>query len=462
MISIDLVDIASVADFDKLNGFVSDPLYNIQSVIKELKSRVGTRATRVLVEYPYSDLDYNSVYSSFYTKQHKKRPKDCYRLHIFSGEELDGDCYRGYLVLRPSFAGLSLGRGYLDPRLLLDADSAYVMQSRSFFANLGGDSFSIATFPWMAQETDVAICAHSAVWSIVRYFSQKYPHHQQLNLDDVVQMTPAFLNRKVPSDGLNFLQISSILSQAGFHCLFLSKDVHGADKMKESLKIYIESGIPMVAGMKRKEHAVVLVGHGRVDHGKLPGGVNDYTLSSSLIDSLIAVDDNYLPYIEVGETDNFAGYNINDIDNVIVPLYEKMFLPADIMLKKVKDFIDKGGYGFIKNPVLRPYLTSSRSLKRKASLSQDMPDCLKDATIAVEMPKFVWCVDISSEDEYRAGLNSARIILDATAGTYDPNPWLLVHNGDRVTYYDREDSTWRNKVEKINPYAIYENNLERV
>ena len=461
MISINIVEIAVPDDYDKLEPLVPDDVYNIKAVIQELKGRIGTSAKKVVVEYPYNDHDYNSVYSSYYTKQHKARPKECYRFHFFAGGETDQENYRGFVVIRPSFINSSIGRAQLDPRLLVSTGSAFIMQSNRFSANLAGERFDVSSFPWMAQETDVAICAHSAVWSIIRYFSQKYPHHQQLILDDVVQKAPIYLNRKIPYDGLNFFQISSILSQAGFHCLFLAKEIHG-DEVLNNVKIYIESGIPVIAGIKRRQHAVVLVGHGRVDHAKLNGSASSYTLSTSLIDTLIAIDDNYLPYVEVGAADNCGGYNISDIDYAVVPLYEKMFLPANIMLSKVTSLIDKGGHGFPANPVLRPYLTSSRSLKKRASESGDMPDTLKELVLAVEMPKFVWCVDICTEDEFKQGLCSSRVIVDATAGTYDPNPWLLIHNDNRTTYYDRLDQAWRFKTEPVSPYQIYRNNLVEV
>lgn len=462
MISIETLEIKSLTDYDRISGIVNDGLYVNQSLIDEIKDRIGLRAKRIVIESPYSDLDYNSVYSSFYSKQHKERPKDCYRLHFFSEETFEKKDYRGFLILRPSYIGRSMGRGQLDPRLLLDPGSAFIMQSSGFIANLGGERYNVSSFPWMAQETDISICAHSATWSIVRYFSQKYPHHQQQTLDDIVRLAPPFLNRKVPSDGLNFLQISSILSQAGFHCLFLSNDIQGADKVKEHLRVYIESGIPVIGGIKRTQHAVVLAGHGPIDYGKLPPAGGDRVLSSSLIDSLIAVDDNYLPYLEVGLADTPGGYNVDDIDYAIVPLYEKMFLPADIILSRVTSFIDKGGLGAADSQVLRPYLTSSRSLKAKAAISTDMPDGLVDTILSVEMPKFVWCVDIGSVDEYRNNLCSSRIIIDSTAGTYDPNPWILVHNDNRIIYYDRTDASWRNRAQAIAPYPLYRNNLKEV
>lgn len=462
MIKFHSIQISGIADYDKIPAYIDNSLYCTDAVANELKARIGKNAKTILIEHPYSDLDYNSVYSSFYTKQHRPRPKDCYRVHFFSDSELTENNYRGFLVLRPSFIKRSLGRAQLDPRLLLNPGAAYVMQTDKFAANVAGELFHVSSFPWMAQETDVAICAHSATWSIIRYFSQKYPHHPQLLLDDVVQRAPLFLSRRIPSEGLNFLQISSILSQAGFHCLFLSKDVHGPDKFMQNIFTYIESGIPIIVGLKRKQHAIVLIGHGKIDHSKMPNPIGKYCFSSSMIDSLIGVDDNELPYLEIGAADNIAGYNINDLDYAIIPLYEKMFLPADIMLSKVTPFIEIGGSGFPTSPVIRPYLTSSRSLKRKTANSSDINDALKDIILSVEMPKFVWCVDVASPDEFRAGLNSGRIIIDATAGTYVPDPWLILHTDKQIVYYDRDDSTWRHKKEGITPYSLYQNNLKEV
>lgn len=79
----------------------------------------------------------------------------------------------------------------------------------------------------------------------------------------------------------------------------------------------------------------------------------------------------------------------------------------------------------------------------------------------MDMPRFIWCIDLATTDECKRGLMSGRVIVDSTVGTQDDNPWLLMHNEQLMYFveYDRELSY----IEcEIQPYYIYENNLQDI
>jgi hypothetical protein len=465
MIFVDEVKISKLADYDQLTKAVDNPLYINNTLIEELKNRIGLKIKSILIEKPYRDLDFSSVYSSFYSKKHKTIPKDCYRLHFFEDDSLRQDVYMGFLVLRPSLIGDSRGRGIIDPKLLAPKDS-HLMLCEDFTAHIYGDKYKIRAFPWMAQETDIAICAHSAAWSIVRYFSWKYSHHQDKTLNEIVELTPPYINRRTPSEGLNLLQISTILSDVGFHPLFLNVDAQ-KESFLDNIFIYIESGIPVIAAIKTVvngkpfNHAVCLIGHGSVDYTKtLDFNGKQFCLSREFVDSIIAIDDNHLPYVEVSDSASNVKYTLNDIKSVVVPLYEKMFLPADVVLSRIKTLIESKTLNLPSNPIVRPYLTSTRSLKNKAQNNTSMNDQLKEVLLQTPMPRFVWCVDISTEDQYKNGLCCSRVIVDATAGTYDVDPFILSHDDTKCVYYDSSDECWRIHKTVIAPYELYRNNLK--
>lgn len=77
------------------------------------------------------------------------------------------------------------------------------------------------------------------------------------------------------------------------------------------------------------------------------------------------------------------------------------------------------------------------------------------------MPQFVWCADIASYEEYKNDLTSARIIIDSTAGTYETEPWLLMHDKNELKYLDEKRNTYLEST-KIKPYKLYTNNLIEV
>ncbi len=467
MIFVEEIKIDKLSDYDQLIKVVDDNLYVTKDLIKELKLRIGLKVKSILIESPYRDSDFSSVYSSYYSKKHKPVPKDCFRIHFFENDSLSKDSYLGFLVLRPSLIGDPRGRGILDPKILAPS-GAHLMLCNDFSAHICGDKYEIRAFPWMAQETDISICAHSAAWSVVRYFSWKYSQHQDQTLNQIVELTPPYINRKTPSEGLNLLQISTILSEVGFHPLFLNVDIQ-KNSFLDILFIYIESGIPLIAAIKTEvdgrpfNHAVCLVGHGAVNYDKkLNFEGKQFCLSREYVDSVIAVDDNHLPYVEVSDTASQVKYKLEDIKSVVVPLYEKMFLPADVVLSRIKILIESKTLVLPSQPIVRPYLTSTRSLKNKALNNTSMNESLKEIILQTPMPRFVWCVDISSEEQYKNGLCGSRVIVDATAGTYDIDPFILSHDEGKCVYYDSSDQCWRIKQIKIDPYEIYRNNLKMV
>lgn len=466
MIDYTIIDITALNDYDQLKGVVGNSLYVSDGLIEELKERIGLKCKRLVVESLYRDFDFSSIYSSFYSKKHNPLPKECFRIHFFidSDPDFSKEGYGGFMVLRPSAIGDSRGRSHIAPSLLVDSKNSFIMLAKSK-AHILGTEYKVEAFPWMAQETDISRCAHSAAWSIIRYFSDKYNHYKKRSINDIVEMAPLYLNRKTPSEGLNLLQLSEVLAAAGFHPLILKREgktKETEERFKSSLFAYIESGIPVIAALPDKDHAISIIGHGEINKQKMAKYKSKApTLSHVFIDSLIGIDDNFLPYKTIARKPKKGEYGIDDIKYALVPLYEKMFLPADIVIMRTKHLIKSKQLSVPENAIIRPYITSSRSLKRETRANDSMNLSLQQIILTTPMPQFVWCVDISSIDEYRADKNSARIIIDVTAATKDNDPWILIHDSSFVLYYDFSQG-WVTDDIAIEPYEIYTNNLEEV
>lgn len=458
MIEIKVININSSEDYNALLQNISS-LYIDAKVVDEIKSRLAVKCKRILIEYPYRDMDFSSTYSAFHTKKHRMVPKECYRIHFFADRSLVQDNYLGYLVLRPSRVE-KRGSAYITPAALIDGDK-YLLKT-SFKAHILGSEFISSSFPWMSQETDIAVCAHAAVWSLLRYFSQKFHRYNQYTMDDIVQMTPQYIQRKTPSEGLNILQIAETFSRAGSHPLLLQKGNDPSNFIRNVFS-YIESGIPIIGCMTRKEHAVAIIGHGTLDYTVLDSFGANYISSHNLIDSLVICDDNHLPYTEISQRHGSASYTFNDLDYVIVPLYEKMFLSADIVNKRVNALLKTNNLDLIPPLVLRTYMTSSKSLKEEFLNDESIDKKLVDIVLKTPMPRFVWCVDVSTKEEFKSSLMSGKIIIDITAGTYEQEPWILFHDSNNIKYYDPQSDTIK-VIENctIKPYSIYRNNLKEV
>ena len=108
--------------------------------------------------------------------------------------------------------------------------------------------------------------------------------------------------------------------------------------------------------------------------------------------------------------------------------------------------------------IVRIYLLSSNKLKEKVLQNTEINPKLQDILLRLEMPKYVWCVDLSTKSEYTKNKVSARIIADSTASAGDTSPWLLVHDDTSIKFYDKEE--WKMLKEKIEPYQFNGDNLK--
>ena len=54
-----------------------------------------------------------------------------------------------------------------------------------------GDLKTISASPWMNQQCDFSVCAHVAVWSIVKYYSNEYSEYRDIDIGELVDFIPA-------------------------------------------------------------------------------------------------------------------------------------------------------------------------------------------------------------------------------------------------------------------------------
>jgi len=64
----------------------------------------------IIIEYPYKDVEFSSVYSIYYSKKFRKIQRDTLRIHFFNESE---NIYGGYLIITDSPME-SIGRGVFD------------------------------------------------------------------------------------------------------------------------------------------------------------------------------------------------------------------------------------------------------------------------------------------------------------------------------------------------------------
>jgi hypothetical protein len=187
-----------------------------------------------------------------------------------------------------------------------------------------------------------------------------------------------------------------------------------------------------------------------------------------------------LPYHAIRKSENTpsSGYwsdiKVKEIDTFIVPLYAKIHLSAEHVIKLSNAILKHDNFGIgacsdllkNKNIITRSFLTSSKSFKRMRR-GESVPFGIGDVYCEMPMPKFVWISEISTPDFFKEFKIVGEIIFDATANPIDRMAFLSIHYPDFLLLNDRDfltDDPRRFKVvnldtDKIVPYPCYVNNL---
>lgn len=460
-----------------------------------------TKARCVLIEREYIDKDYRNAYSGYYSKKFSETSNRAMRLHLFdvtivltdlhhpfnegglSGrlkqlaaqentKHVEGttDGYLGYVVLRPTEYS-RIGRCLLDPRKVGVFTAPDVEGCLApYTADVFGQKLDVSAFPHQSQDAEVHICAHTAVWSLFRYLSQKYATYKEHYPYDVALLNKDLhYGRPLPSRGLYMDQVTAMFGQFGLAAEMYKDDLvgdvleHGGtewaavqplqgqtntgkqkktlrsrrnkDSLLHLLHVYLDSGLPSVVGVPG--HAVVTIGveYAREPKATRPGRVIP---STDFISSIIINDDNCAPYQKAVRVTGQPPlrYSCEEIDSLVVPLPEKLFLAAEKAEFMITDLLETMGvpdlssYPSIENPeaekfVRRLYSTSAKNFR--AFRSRD-DDPVSRELLRHPLPHFIWVGELLLLSQWGNPNRKAiaEIALDATAGPFDEAPFLWI------------------------------------
>jgi hypothetical protein len=439
-------------DFDLIADEVDDSYFDLDHVCEKLKSYMSSNVAGVLVETDYVDKDYRSTFYHYYAKKGLAYPPNCIRLHFFAAgvrlaESLTlqvekgevADRYYGFVVVRPT-RNAPIGRSIVSAAAIDNFDGKLI--TAKYVVHLLGERLEIKGFPFMEQHSDISVCAHAACWSIMRHHSTRYKRYPELLLYDVTKLAvPHDPGGLSPSRGLDPESAARVFSLSGLFPDTYSLTTEGHWTLFRRLLAYIESGMPVFA-MKEK-HAFAVVGHGPPDLELLED--EDFSPCAywwSAVNSLLVVDDNFFPYRRVGSLDTETDYLLSDIVGFIVPLPDKVYMPADSLEIYVEDQLRSPPHGLdfshVKRPVVRYFLTTSSSLRKYIKDQASLLDvALSTRLQTLVLPQFVWVAEVADLTERKAGRSNLLFLLDATAGPHDEWPFFLLHDRNRAMIYDR-------------------------
>ena len=234
-----------------------------------------------------------------------------------------------------------------------------------------------------------------------------------------------------------------------------SKDWVNDGRFFAQMLSYLDSGFPLFVSLQSEAmdnagHAIVLAGYDWRNEPKDSREGSSHVWSR--VNSLLAVDDNMLPYgsvgIEDGENSEMAikDYTAEDFNAFIVPLPEKIFYPAEAV-----ESFSLGTMNMIYREMLnlteddtllrRYFVTTVSALRRFARqrVSQFGSE-LVDLLLHLRTTQFVWVIEYASEEQWRSRHITARVVLDASASCEDEQPMWLCHNHELAIVFDRSSA----------------------
>jgi hypothetical protein len=166
-------------------------------------------AQSAVLEYRYLDPDYRNEHSRFYSTTFRRYPSVAHRLHFFSERvppnlassgtpaRFDQLGYLGYTVLRP-LSGAPVGRTMLSPPLDVKTHITCLAADK---VNLLGEELTVEAMPFMAQDAQLSVCAHTDLWMISHYHHLRFQSPRVLP-GDITDAVPQDIGRGTPEQCL--------------------------------------------------------------------------------------------------------------------------------------------------------------------------------------------------------------------------------------------------------------------
>ena len=402
-----------------------------------LTSGLKESVKSIILEPHYLCKDHRNLYSNYYSKKFLESSPFTSRLHFFSTPDVQipqlllipdsyQPSYLGYSVVRPVI-DRCIGRTVIDPLKLntVDKNNFFCLRT-DFRSHIGGKRLAVRGYPYISQDGDVTVCAHTALWGVCRYLSERYRVYKEVYPFDLINLTEHSEGRTFPYRGMTYSDYSTILSEFGTYPVVLRlKDYSGNIYRDEHrhLYTYIESGFPVVGSLPG--HVVTIIGH-TLDLTQNPQPDAEGLIDSSeFIKQYIIVDDNYFPYQLLGKpstTNKYRSFSIDDLKTGVCPLPEKVFLPAEsakswalAWMRLGRTELEATGTGPY---VTRLYLTSNSSFKGRClqrSYQNGTIDALSYFLAEINLPHFIWVMEVGPLDLYKQGKCTAEIVIDSTA-----------------------------------------------
>ena len=387
----------------------------------------------IVLEKDYIDKDYLEDFAAYYVRSFNPYKRTCIRIHFFSKVfnanqfnpiltntsdiDLSND-YVGFIVIKP-LPQTILGRTCL--RTYPNMGVRFYSFIRNYKVNLFGLKLTVESIAYQEQDSVVAACASSAIWSAFQATGLLFQH----SIPSPVEITKAatvffpYANRHFPNKGLNPEQMAHAIRNVGLEPFLINADKF--DVLKATTYAYQRAKIPMVLGFMLENwvqgyqlgrHAVTITGY--CLSGTKRGFVtNDFYLKSSRIEKIYCHDDQVGPFarMEFARDDNRLttswlddkkkiGHIVARPEIIIIPLYHKIRISfetilniiyrIDALLKLIAKNVSFNNGLNINEIEWDIFLTVNNDFKSEIRQDKSLSEDEKLLILTKPLPKYIW------------------------------------------------------------------------
>jgi hypothetical protein len=397
----------------------------------------------IVVENEYVDHDYLEDFSAYYVRCFSEYERKCTRLHFFKEKFTSDDfncllggrqtpltpdmlakTYLGFIVLKP-LPQTIIGRTCLATYDERDGRSYPI--KRSYKANLFGLDLEVESLAFQEQDSVVAACATSALWSVFQGTGHLFHHAipSPVEITRAASVNAITQSRCLPNHGLSLEQMSQAIRSVGLEPFAVG--VSDEFILRSTVYAYLKCRIPIILGVVLWDvsnnepklmgrHAVAVTGFRLDSKSDLkPAFDADFQTTATRIDRLYAHDDGIGPFArmlfdpqtnskKISLTTSWA--TDSGIDDkvraepevVLIPVYHKIRIPFgriqtdlmafDSILNEVRKVLLKQFSTQLPKIEWDVYLTTVNDLRR--DLFANAVASVKFEALTRPMPKYIW------------------------------------------------------------------------
>lgn len=440
-------------------------------------------AATIVVEQNYTDRDYLEDYAAYYDRCFQDYPRRTQRLHFFkvafdsekfeeilvdpsggAGEYDLRAAYLGFVVVKP-LPQTIVGRTCLTT-YPTDGGRRQFPSLRTYTVNLFGLQLDVHSLAFQEQDTVVAACATSALWSCFqgtgKLFQHVIPPPVEITNWAGAHMPENLLAasaRAFPNAGLTCTQMAHAVRRVGLEPFVVGANTRYG--LNSVMYAYLRGKIPsilacsLISGYGTPQssvlggHAIALTGFSLGDPLAAGFGSTGFMLRAARVDKIYGHDDQVGPFARMvwvnvpiaippsaGQTQlavhqkdtlktSWEGSVYANPDFVLLPLYHKIRIPFSVIhdamlgLDAILENVRQQHLSTQARAEWDIYLTTANDYK--TSVKADYADLGFDIkpSLLVDLPRFVWRVSVRTE-----GNLELDFLFDATGiAQHD----LLVH-----------------------------------